>query len=245
MEKKFGLIGSAVSHSFSKAYFDEKFFQEGLRDYHYDLYPLNSIDELTTLLKENPELCGLNVTIPYKEQVMKFLSEISVDARKIGAVNVIKFNGDKLMGFNTDCDAFFETTEKWFHSPENSQALILGTGGSSKAAQVALMKLNVPFKIVSREKGKTDFAYEELSKEILQKFNLIVNTTPLGMSPNTNAFPALDYDALGPDHFVYDLIYNPARTMFLQKAEMRGCTIKNGLEMLHVQADKAWKIWNR
>ena len=156
MEKKFGLIGSAVSHSFSKAYFDEKFFQEGLRDYHYDLYPLNSIDELTTLLKENPELCGLNVTIPYKEQVMKFLSEISVDARKIGAVNVIKFNGDKLMGFNTDCDAFFETTEKWFHSPENSQALILGTGGSSKAAQVALMKLNVPFKIVSREKGKTD-----------------------------------------------------------------------------------------
>ena len=243
--RRFGLIGFPISQSFSPGYFSAKFEKEGLTNCRYDAYPLPSIDQLPKLLDGVLELEGLNVTIPYKEQVMKFLSEISVDARKIGAVNVIKFNGDKLMGFNTDCDAFFETTEKWFHSPENSQALILGTGGSSKAAQVALMKLNVPFKIVSREKGKTDFAYEELSKEILQKFNLIVNTTPLGMSPNTNAFPALDYDALGPDHFVYDLIYNPARTMFLQKAEMRGCTIKNGLEMLHVQADKAWKIWNR
>lgn len=245
MEKKFGLIGSTVTHSFSKAFFDEKFFQEGLRDYHYDLYPLNNIDDLVGLLKENPELCGLNVTIPYKEKVMKFLSEISVDARKIGAVNVIKIKENKLMGFNTDCDAFFETVEKWFHASPGSLALILGTGGSSKAVQAALMKLNVPYKIVSREKGLADFVYEDLSKETLLKFNLIINTTPLGMSPNTKAFPSLDYDALGPDHFIYDLIYNPARTMFLQKAEMRGCTIKNGLEMLHMQAEKSWKIWNR
>ena len=245
MEKKFGLIGAAVSHSFSKAYFDEKFFQEGLRDYHYDLYPLATVDDLITLLKENPELCGLNVTIPYKEQVMKYLAELSVDARKIGAVNVIKIQGDKLMGFNTDSDAFYETVEKWFHAQPGSQALILGTGGSSKAVQVALMKLNIAYKIVSREQGHADFVYKDLTKDKLASFNLIINTTPLGMSPHTNAFPPLEYDGLTPDHFVYDLIYNPARTMFLQKAEMHGCTIKNGLEMLHVQAEKSWKIWNR
>ncbi len=247
MEKKFGLIGAAVSHSFSKAFFDEKFFQEGLRDYHYDLYPLTSIDQLTTLLQESPELCGLNVTIPYKEQVMKYLSSISPDATTIGAVNVIKIQGNVLSGFNTDSDAFRETVEKWFPNPSGSQALILGTGGSAKAVQVALRKLNIPFKLASREKGHGDYVYADLGKKstILSSYNLIINTTPLGMTPNTNAFPPIDYEVLGPDHFVYDLIYNPARTLFLQKAEMHGCTIKNGLEMLHVQAEKSWKIWNR
>lgn len=247
MEKKFGLIGSTVSHSFSKAFFDEKFFQEGLRDFHYDLYPLTSIDQLTVLLKENPELCGLNVTIPYKEQVMKYLSNISPDATTIGAVNVIKIQGNILSGFNTDSDAFFETIEKWFPNPSGSQALILGTGGSAKAVQQALKKLNIPFKLVSRENDHGDYVYADLGKKskILSAFNLIVNTTPLGMTPNTTAFPPIDYEMLGADHFVYDLIYNPARTLFLQKAEMHGCTIKNGLEMLHIQAEKSWKIWNR
>jgi len=247
MEKKFGLIGSVVSHSFSKAYFDEKFFQEGLRDYHYDLYPLTSVDELTNLLKENPDLCGLNVTIPYKEQVMKFLTEISPDARTIGAVNVIKIKDKALMGFNTDSDAFLETVEKWFPNPSGSQALVLGTGGSSKAVQVALKRLNIPYKLVSRETGNGDYTYADLGKKtkVLASFNLIINTTPLGMMPNTNACPPIDYEMLGADHYVYDLIYNPARTLFLQKAEMHGSTIKNGLEMLHVQAEKAWKIWNR
>jgi len=247
MEKKFGLIGSVVSHSFSKAYFDEKFFQEELRDYHYELYALSSIDELTKLLNDNPELCGLNVTIPYKEQVMKFLSGISPDAKTIGAVNVIKIKGKELMGFNTDSDAFMETVEKWFPKPAGSQALILGTGGSAKAVQVALQRLNIPYKRVSREEGQGDYVYAEVDKKskVLSGFNLIINTTPLGMTPNTNAFPPIGYESLGADHYVYDLIYNPARTLFLQKAEMHGCTIKNGLEMLHVQAEKSWKIWNR
>lgn len=246
MEKKFGLIGSTVSHSFSKAYFDEKFFQEGLRDYHYDLYVLKSVDELTALLKENPELCGLNVTIPYKEQVIKFLSDIDAAAEKIGAVNVIKIQGGKLKGYNTDSDAFLESVEKWFPRAEGSQALILGTGGSSKAVQVALKRINVPFKLVSREKGSGDYVYKDLDKnsKVIAGFNLIINTTPLGMTPNTDSMPPINYELLGSDHFVYDLIYNPARTLFLQKAEMRGATIKNGLEMLHIQAEKSWAIWN-
>lgn len=246
MEKRFGLIGSTVSHSFSKAYFDEKFFQEGLRDYHYDLYPLPSVDALPGLLKEVPELIGLNVTIPYKEQVMKYLTEIDATAQAIGAVNVIKISGSKLSGHNTDSDAFLETIEKWFARPEGSQALILGTGGSAKAVQVALQKLGIPFKRVSRDKGNGDYTYADLGKKnkILPAFNLIINTTPLGMSPTTNACPPIDYESLNEKHFVYDLIYNPARTLFLQKAEMHGCTIKNGLEMLHVQAEKSWKIWN-
>lgn len=246
MEKKFGLIGSTVSHSFSKAYFDEKFFNEGLRDYHYDLYPLKNVDELKTLLKENPDLYGLNVTIPYKEQVLKFLNDIDPFAKTIGAVNVIKIKNGKLKGFNTDSDAFLESVDKWFPNTEGSKALILGTGGSSKAVQFALKKLNINFKLVSREKTLGDYTYEDLEKNptIISTSNLIINTTPLGMTPDMNAMPPIDYELLGPTHFVYDLIYNPARTKFLQKAEMRGTTIKNGLEMLHIQAEKAWVIWN-
>ncbi|MDZ4714316.1 MAG: shikimate dehydrogenase [Cytophagales bacterium] len=246
MEKKFGLIGSTVSHSFSKSYFDEKFFQEGLRDYHYDLYALTTVDDLTRLLKENPGLCGLNVTIPYKEQVLKFLSDIDSGAKAIGAVNVIKIRDGKLTGYNTDSDAFRETVERWFPKPAGSQALILGTGGSSKAVQVALQRLEIPFKVVSRKGEKGDYTYGDLGKKssALAACNLLINTTPLGMTPDTKAFPNIDYGMLKADHYIYDLIYNPARTMFLQKAEMHGCTIKNGLEMLHVQAEKSWAIWN-
>ena len=246
MEKKFGLIGSTVSHSFSKSYFDEKFFREGLRDYHYDLYPLQTVEELKKLLNENPELCGLNVTVPYKEKVMKFLSDIDTDAKKIGAVNVIKIQNGKLVGYNTDSDAFYETLEKWFPKIENAKALVLGSGGSSKAVRQALKKLAIPFKIVSREKSNGDFTYEdlELNGKLITDAQLIINTTPLGMSPETNAFPPINFELINNTHYVYDLIYNPARTLFLQKAEMRGATIKNGLEMLHIQAEKAWAIWN-
>ena len=246
MEKKFGLIGATVSHSFSKSYFDEKFFREGLRDYHYDLYSLPNIDGLKKLLDENPELAGLNVTIPYKEQVIKCLSDIDSDARKIGAVNVIKIQEGKLTGFNTDSDAFYESLEKWFPVMKNPKALILGTGGSSKAVQQALKKLSISFELVSREKAKGQHTYESLEKDgtPISNANLIINTSPLGMSPNTNTCPPIDYDLLTPDHYVYDLIYNPARTLFLQKAEMRNAHIKNGLEMLHIQAEKSWAIWN-
>ncbi len=246
MEKKFGLIGATVSHSFSKAYFDEKFFNEGLRDYHYDLYPLTHVDELITLLKENPELCGLNVTIPYKEQVLKYLNEIDPFAKSIGAVNVIQIKDGSLKGFNTDSDAFLESIEKWFPNADGSKALVLGTGGSSKAVQVALKKIKIDFQLVSRTAGLGDYTYEDLEKnaKIIRESTLIINTTPLGMSPNNNAIPPINFEQLGSSHYVYDLIYNPARTKFLQKAEMKGATIKNGLEMLHFQAEKAWAIWN-
>lgn len=246
MEKKFGLIGATVSHSFSKSYFDEKFFREGLRDYHYDLYSLPNIDELNKLLEENPELAGLNVTIPYKEQVLKFLSKIDSDAQKIGAVNVIKIKDGKLLGYNTDSDAFYESLEKWFPVVKNPKALILGTGGSAKAVQQALKKLSIQYELVSREKSKGQHTYESLEKDgtPISEANLIINTSPLGMSPNTNTCPPIDYDLLTPEHYVYDLIYNPARTLFLQKAEMRNSHIKNGLEMLHIQAEKSWAIWN-
>jgi shikimate dehydrogenase len=246
MEKVFGLIGATVSHSFSKAYFDEKFFREGLRDYHYELFPLTNIEELESLLKNTRGLSGLNVTIPYKEQVFKFLDEVDGFAKKIGAVNVIRIKDGKLQGFNTDSDAFRETLEKWLPKDKDFKALVLGTGGSSKAVQEALKKLKIDYKLVSREAKKGILSYQDLDKDssILTTSNLLINTTPLGMTPNTENMAPLDYEKIGPDHYVYDLIYNPARTMFLQKAEMRGATIKNGLEMLHVQAEKSWMIWN-
>lgn len=246
MEKKFGLIGAALSHSFSKAYFDEKFFRDGLRDYHYDLYPLKNAGELKGLLAENPELCGLNVTIPYKEEVIEFLNAIDPAAKRIGAVNVIRIKDGWLQGFNTDSDAFLESLEKWFPRPAGSKALILGTGGSSKAVQEALKKLDIKFETVSRKKGNANHTYESLAKipAPISESNLIINTTPLGMTPDTASMPQIDIEVLTPEHYVYDLIYNPARTQFLQKVEMQGAHVKNGLEMLHIQAEKAWAIWN-
>ncbi len=246
MEKVFGLIGAAVSHSFSKAYFDEKFFREGLRDYHYELFPLESITDIESLLKDTKGLSGLNVTIPYKEQVLKYLDEVDGFAKKIGAVNVIKIKDGKLKGYNTDSDAFFETIDKWLPKDKTFDSLILGTGGSSKAVQEALKKLEITFKIVSREAKKGDLTYKDLEKKpsLLVDSKLIINTTPLGMSPNTETMPPVDFEHISPEHYVYDLIYNPARTMFLQKAEMKNAKIKNGLEMLHIQAEKSWMIWN-
>jgi shikimate dehydrogenase len=246
MEKVFGLIGQTVSHSFSKQYFDEKFFREGLRDHHYELFPLNNIKEIEKLITDTKGLSGLNVTLPYKEQVIKYLDEVDAEAKRIGAVNVITFKDGKRKGYNTDSDAFFETIEKWLPKNKKLKAMILGTGGSSKAVQEALAKLNVEFKIVSRERSKGNFTYEDLEKKpkLIAESKLIINTTPLGMHPSTDTIPPINYEHLGNDHYVYDLIYNPARTLFLQKAEMRGATIKNGLEMLHIQAEKSWKIWN-
>lgn len=246
MEKIFGLIGSTVSHSFSKSYFDEKFFREGLRDYHYELFPLATIQDIQKLLADNKALSGLNVTLPYKEQVLKFLNEIDPAAKEIGAVNVIKVTNGKLKGYNTDSDAFYETIEKWLPKTKTFNALVLGSGGSSKAVQQALNKLKISFKVVSRDKANGDYSYEEINangKEI-QNSHLIINTTPLGMHPNESSLPPLDNENITKEHYVYDLIYNPARTQFLQKAEIRGATIKNGLEMLHVQAEKSWQIWN-
>lgn len=246
MEKVFGLIGAAVSHSFSKSYFDEKFFREGLRDYHYELFQLGNIKEIEKLIKDTKGLSGLNVTIPYKEQVIKYLDEVDGFAKKVGAVNVIKIKDGKLKGFNTDSDAFFETVDKWLPKDKKLKALILGTGGSSKAVQEALKKLNIGYQLVSREKKKGDITYQDLEKNpaIIEESLLIINTTPLGMSPKTETMPPIDFEHIGANHYVYDLIYNPARTLFLQKAEMHDAKIKNGLEMLHIQAEKSWTIWN-
>jgi shikimate dehydrogenase len=246
MEKVFGLIGQTVSHSFSKSYFDEKFFREGLRDHHYELFPLTTIKDLETLIKDTRGLTGLNVTIPYKEQVIQFLDEVDPDAQKIGAVNVIKFKDGKRTGFNTDSAAFYETLVKWLPKDKKVKALILGTGGSSKAVQEALNKLKIEFQLVSREESKGNLTYESLKKKpkLFKESLLLINTTPLGMHPNTDSIPPIDFEQITSNHFVYDLIYNPARTQFLQKAEIHGATIKNGLEMLHVQAEKSWQIWN-
>ena len=246
MSKLYGLVGYPLNHSFSKKYFSEKFERENISDTLYDLFPIESIDQLTKLIKENPDLCGLNVTIPYKEQVLKYLNEIDPFAKSIGAVNVIQIKDGSLKGFNTDSDAFLESIEKWFPNADGSKALVLGTGGSSKAVQVALKKIKIDFQLVSRTAGLGDYTYEDLEKnaKIIRESTLIINTTPLGMSPNNNAIPPINFEQLGSSHYVYDLIYNPARTKFLQKAEMKGATIKNGLEMLHFQAEKAWAIWN-
>ncbi|MFZ9981112.1 MAG: shikimate dehydrogenase family protein [Cyclobacteriaceae bacterium] len=246
MKKKFGLIGRAVSHSYSKAYFDEKFFREKLRDYHYELYQLADISGIKTLLSGDPEICGLNVTIPYKEQVLEFLDEIDAEAARIGAVNVIQIKDGKLKGFNTDSAAFYESLQHWLPQLSDQKALILGTGGSGKAVQEALTKLSIPYLNVSRDSKLAPLTYAMLkvTDDILDAHKLIINTTPLGMSPDTALFPDIPYEKLDSSHMVYDLIYNPARTQFLQKAGMRGCSIKNGLEMLHLQAEKSWQIWN-
>mgnify|MGYP001129095970 CR=1 FL=1 len=246
MEKIFGLIGATVSHSFSKSYFDEKFFREGLRDHHYELFPLEKIQDVENLLKNTKGLSGLNVTLPYKEQVMKYLDEVDPAAKEIGAVNVVKIEEGKVKGYNTDSAAFLETLEKWLPKGQELTAIILGTGGSSKAVRQALTKLNIAYKTVSRDKGKGDLTYEDLKKNsaLIKESLLVINTTPLGMYPQTDLVPPIPYECLTKNHYVYDLIYNPARTMFLQKAEMRGAMIKNGLEMLHIQAEKSWQIWN-
>lgn len=246
MEKVYGLIGLTISHSFSKTYFEEKFFREGLRDHRYELFPLKKIEDIETLFADTKSLQGLNVTIPYKEAVIKHLDEVYPVAKFIGAVNVIKIKNGKRIGFNTDSDAFYETAKSWLPSDVAFKAVILGTGGSSKAVQKALKKMAIDYKLVSRTPGQGDYTYEQLRNDpsILSQAKLLVNTTPLGMHPETEAMPPIDYDQVSKEHYVYDLIYNPARTMFLQKAEMRGATIKNGLEMLHVQAEKSWEIWN-
>lgn len=245
MEIVFGLIGQTLSHSFSKMYFDEKFFREGLRDHRYELFTLEKIDALPQLIKETRGLSGLNVTIPYKEVVMPFLTSIDPQAQKIGAVNVIRIDGEEWQGFNTDAEAFHDTLEKWIPARSGLTALVLGTGGSSRAVRSALEELGIGYHTVSRTASKGDFTYEHLKgdRKILGDARLIINTTPLGMTPETDTMPPITYEFLTPGHYVYDLIYNPARTIFLQKAEMRGATIKNGLEMLQIQAEKSWSLW--
>lgn len=245
--RKFGLIGYPLSHSFSKKYFSEKFEKEGINDAQYELYPIPSIEELPSLLKDNPDLVGLNVTIPYKQQVIPFLDEIDEKAKAIGAVNTIRIENGKLKGYNTDYHGFKDSLLK-FHGGRTlpNKALVLGTGGASKAVITALEDLNIEFQLVSRSSSNTNLSYDDLNTQysILNTAKLIVNTTPLGTYPDTEKLPDLPYEQLTPEHALYDLVYNPLKTAFMQKGIDANCWVKNGLEMLHGQAEKAWEIWN-
>ncbi|MFC2152081.1 shikimate dehydrogenase family protein [Bacteroidota bacterium] len=243
----FGLIGKSLEHSFSPIFFKEKFEEEGITDCFYNLYPLKLIGEINQLVSDFSELSGLNVTIPYKQEVIPFLDELDDNAKVIGAVNTIKFewinNKLKLKGYNTDYLGFIDSIKPHLKEHHKS-ALILGSGGSSLAIAYALKKLNINYVKVSRNPRVDIISYNSLSEEIIKEYKLIINTTPLGMYPNNNQFPELPYDAITKNHILYDLIYNPNQTEFLRKGKEKGATIKNGFEMLINQAEYSWKIWN-
>ena len=242
--KQYGVIGNPLHHSYPKAYFNEK-FQEQAIDARYDNYLLPTIKDVMKVLNDTPNLCGLNVTIPYKEQVMEYLDEIDDEAKEIGAVNVIKItekNGKRfLKGYNSDWFGFTEAI-KPFLKPHHTHALILGTGGASKGILYALKKLKINTQFVSRDPSK-GLTYKQLTKEILQQYTIIVNTTPVGTFPEVKHCPPIPYHFLTDKHLVYDLIYNPIRTLFLHQAETRGATTCNGWQMFLNQAHKAYVIW--
>lgn len=242
--RKFGLIGYPLSHSFSQRYFTEKFEREGITDACYSVYPLAQIGELPALLAD-PELCGLNVTIPYKEQVLSFLDSRNEVVQEINACNCIRIERGKRVGYNTDVVGFGESLlTKW--QPHHKQALILGTGGASKAVEYVIKKLGIAYRFVSRSPrpSTTDLSYEQVDAALLRSSTLVINTTPLGMYPKVEDCPPLPYEAIGPRHYLFDLVYNPEKTLFLQKGEERGAVIENGYDMLIGQAEESWRLWN-
>jgi shikimate dehydrogenase len=245
-KRTFGLIGYPLSHSFSKKYFTEKFLRQGIDDAHYELFEIKSIEEFPALVEQQTSLVGLNVTIPYKQQVMAFLDHLDEIAEKVGAVNTIKFgkNGQK-SGFNSDYYGFKSSLEKWIDITGIKEALVLGTGGASKAVIVVLQDLGIKPQLVSRTASQKAISYDDLRQKSLSAYPLIINTTPLGMTPKTDSFPDIAYEQLTPAHYCYDLVYNPEATTFMKKAAAQGANTKNGLEMLHLQAEKSWEIWNR
>ena len=243
--KQFGLLGKNISYSFSKKYFTEKFKELQLENYSYKNFDLQKIEDFPMILNENIEFIkGFNVTIPYKEEIFKYLDEVDADAKTIGAVNTIKvLDGYRLKGFNTDVFGF-ENSLKPLLKGFEKQALILGPGGASKAVAFILGKLNIDYKFVSRNsKNKNSISYQELDEDILKQSHIIVNCTPLGTYPNVENFPDIPYQYVSNKHILYDLIYNPEVTSFLQKGKEMGAMIKNGKEMLELQADKSWEIW--
>lgn len=237
----FGLIGHPVSHSFSKGFFEKKFERENIKDCRYDVFDLKSIQDVIDL-KKNPYLKGLNVTVPYKKSILPLLDFISEEAIKIGAVNTIKITDGKWFGYNTDVIGFEKSLVPLL-SPAIKNALILGTGGASLAVRYVLEKLGISFSFVSRNLENADYRYKDLSESVLNTHQLIINTTPLGMFPDINKMPEIPLKYLTLNHLVCDLIYNPEETFLLKNAAFAGCQIKNGLEMLHIQAEESWKIW--
>ena len=239
----FGLIGYPLSQSFSKKFFTEKFEREGLSDCRYESFSIPSIEDLPGILKAHPDLAGLNVTIPYKQQVLPYLFRKSDQVDRINACNCIKIQENKLTGYNTDAPAF-ENSLKEKLQPHHTRALVLGTGGAAKAVEFSLRQLKIPFKNVSRKPSAKNFSYDQLTPEHMKEFTLIINTTPLGMYPNVVEAPQIPYHALNANHYLFDLVYNPVKSLFLQKGEEQGASIKNGYEMLVLQAEDSWRIWN-
>lgn len=242
----YGLIGKKIGHSFSAEFFNKKFEKEGI-DEHYSLFPLETINDFTLLLEKNPDLKGLNVTIPYKEQIIPFLDSLSDEAIEIGAVNVIKFIKDNdstyLKGYNSDSIGFKKSILPLLRK-DIDKALILGTGGASKAVDYVLRNLGIETTLVSRNPKKNQLSYNQLDESVISENKLIVNTTPLGMYPDVESYPPIPYDLLTSDHICYDVVYNPEETEFIKRAKERGAIVKNGIEMLHQQALSAWDIWN-
>lgn len=243
--KVYGLIGYKLSHSFSKKYFTEKFEKENIAGCVYENFPLDSIQEFTSLLKKTPGFKGCNVTIPYKEEVMAFMDALDPAAKEIGAVNVVKILPDgTLKGYNSDYYGFKTSLEKFIPLQKKHKALILGTGGAAKAVAVALKDLSIPYLYVSRNKSAQGITYADLDEKIIREYTLIINTSPLGMYPDTETAPAIPYQFLNENHYLYDLVYNPEVTAFMQKGQTFGAHVENGLGMLIGQAEKAWEIWN-
>lgn len=247
---KLGLIGYPLGHSFSAAYFNGKFSREGI-DGVYNIYPIESITQLTDIIEIDPGILGLNVTVPYKEQVLDSLDLVSAEAQEIGAVNVVSIDYGHhkkpfLTGFNTDCIGFRESVRSLLRNDVRS-ALVLGTGGASKAVCHALKQLGIDFTLISRtpvtDSGYRILAYDQLNENIIKRNRLIVNATPVGMYPKVDDAPPIPYNHLTDLHILYDLIYNPEETKFMRLGRAKGAKVKNGLEMLHRQAEAAWDIW--
>lgn len=245
----FGLIGNPLTHSYSKRYFESKFEREKISA-RYELFPISSIEELPDLLHNNPELKGLNVTIPYKQEIIKHLDFIDHSARVIGAVNTVsikKKNGKTILtGYNTDAHGFEMVLNDVIPKNERKDALILGSGGAAKAVRYVLRKRGVVYRLVSRQGLKVDqLTYSMITRSVMQKYKLIINTTPLGMYPNIDESPDIPYKYISKDHILIDLIYNPEETKFLNAGRILKATTANGLTMFYQQAEAAWKIWNK
>lgn len=244
-KKKLVLLGRHLGHTFSPRYFADKFTREGVTDYEYGTLELADIQDFPDAVAANPELVGMNVTIPYKSQVIPYLDGLDETAEAIGAVNTIRFNEGRRTGFNTDVTGFRRTLEAFIPGEFNGKALILGTGGSSKAVRYVLTKMKIPFMLVSRRPVAGGCTYDELDGNTLLDYPLIINTTPLGMYPDTDLFPLIPYEVIDSGFYLFDLVYNPEETQFLKKGKDQGANVTNGYKMLEEQAEASWEIWTR
>jgi len=240
--KVFGLIGRNIDYSFSKEYFSKKFMNEKI-NCHYSNFDIDDISVLDSIFNKY-NISGLNVTIPYKVEIMGILDKIDEEAASIGAVNTIKIIGDKKIGYNTDHIGFERSISSLIVDKKPKNALILGSGGASKAIKYVLKKLNINHSTVSRESGKSDYTYEDIDETLIKKNKIIINCSPVGTFPEIKNCPKIPYEYLSKEHILYDLVYNPIKTLFLKKGDQIGCKTKNGLEMLEIQANESWKIWN-